>query len=185
MKKFIPLLAVTVIIAAAAATYILTRSDSLLVTSTEKDPVAQQVVTKDNPTLVDACDFLTQADADALLGAGAKKDETTTDASTEDIKTSNCKYSASASLKSASIKAHISTSKSGAAANKKQFTMELPSATEKVSGVGDAAYWDSALGQLNILKDNNWYIVSIGGLRPTDKTLAEAKTFATRIMSRL
>ena len=56
---------------------------------------------------------------------------------------------------------------------------------QKVTGFGDDAYWDPTYGQLNILAHNNWYILSIGGLRPTDKTLTSAKTFATRIISRL
>lgn len=184
MKKLIPVLAVVVLVGGAVTGYVLTKKGTTLVA--EKPSVASSTTEAGDYKKVEACTAFTQADAEALLGAGAKKgDALGGDTSSDDINVSICTYSQSATTKTASLLARSAKTAAGATSNHGQFTTQLPAAAQTVTGFGDAAYWDPTYGQLNILAHNNWYILSSGGLRPADKSLDDAKALATRIMPRL
>jgi hypothetical protein len=182
MKKLVPFLIVVVVIVGGAGAYFLFKKDNKLVSSTETASSKSEGGYK----IVEACDAVTQADANALLGAGAVKgDNSFGDTSSDDINVSTCTYTQASNMKSLTLLARSAKTRDGVASNNDQFTTLLPAAAQNVTGFGDKAYWDPTYGQLNILLHKNWYILTIGGLKPTDKTLDEAKTFATRIMPRL
>lgn len=75
----------------------------------------------------------------------------------------------------------------GAASNKSVFTSAgMPSGAQVVQGYGDNAYWDPSLYQLNILKGNNWYILTnYTGTAPANGTatlaMAEQLTQALKL----
>ncbi len=182
MKKFMPVVIAVLVIAAAAGAFVLTRKDNKLVSSNE----STKKTTSSSYKVVNACTVVTQAVADAVLGAGAKTSDTTAgDTSSDDIVVSTCSYSQSSSIKTMTLLARSAKTSDGASSNADQFTTGLPATAEKITGYGDSAYWDPTYGQLNILKHNNWYILSVGGLKPSDKSLADAKTFATQIDAKL
>lgn len=182
MKKFIPVIIAAVVIAGAAGAYILTKKDNALVENS--DPLTSQKKAA-SAKVVDACTLLTQADADAVLGSGATKGEKTKDTSTDDINVSTCTYTQASNFKAATILARSAKTSAGTDSNKAMFSSQLPASIQKIDGIGDSAYWDPTYGQLNILKNNNWYIVSVGGLKPTDKTLSETRVLADRVLSRM
>lgn len=69
-------------------------------------------------------------------------------------------------------------SDSGASSNKAVFGAGIPEGSDKVTGYGEEAYLTSPLGQLNVLKDNNWIIISNGPTKLRDNTLTKAQQVA-------
>lgn len=143
-------------------------------------------------TIVTACKALTLADAQAILGANAKAGSTnsTGDTSSDDVNVSTCTYSASGSsvtdISTISLLARSAKTAAGAASNHAVFTTNKPAGMQDVANVGDMAYWNASLSQLNILKGNNWYIIgNIAGTHADSGSLDTAKATASRIMSRL
>lgn len=184
IKRLVPYVGAAILLAAIIAVFFIAKNDNKLVTS-KPEPATKQT-SASNFKSAEACDVVTQSDADALLGAGAKLgDNSIGDTSSEDIAVSTCTYSQAGSFKSLTLLARSAKTRDGTDSNKDQFTTRLPNDAKHVNGFGDDAYWDPTYGQLNILAHDNWYILSIGGLRPSEKTLDEAKSFAARVISRL
>lgn len=147
---------------------------------------------------VDACDVLTDSVATQVLGAGATKGDTSAgNASSADVTVSNCAYtlksttggSALAQVQgthAAGLLVRAAKSQTGADSNKAQFGSAKPSGVEDVSGYGDKAYWNPQFGQLNILKNGNWYILTnYVGTNPTKGTLDQAKQLADALKGNL
>lgn len=148
--------------------------------------------------VVDACDVLTQKIADKVLGAPSTKAGVAADSktSTKSLSVSNCTYSYRSvttgpaieqgeSTKRVSLLVRAAKDKAGADSNKGQFN-KIPAGSQSVSGYGDAAFWDPKFGQLNILKDNNWYILNHSkGITITGGTLDEAKQLADALKDHL
>jgi hypothetical protein len=60
-----------------------------------------------------------------------------------------------------------------------------PADAESVSGYGDSAYWDAKHGQLDILKNNSWYILTFGPVTPSDRSLEQTKQLADSLIDKL
>lgn len=160
---------------------------------------SQQVKTgSDAYVAVDACDVLTEAAAKQVIGEGAVKGSThATSASSADVSVSDCVYlfksdttgSALAQAESTNavgVLVRAALSKAGADSNKAQFGSSKPATDQNISGYGDAAFWNPTLGQLSILKGNNWYIVNhYIGINATKGTLDQAKQLANVINGNL
>jgi cytoskeletal protein RodZ len=133
-------------------------------------------------TAVNACDIFTKEEAQQILGASATQSTEETPTSTKDVSVSTCTYSNNAadvnSIEVASVLVRSGLSESGASTNKAVFGTGTPEGSEKVSGYGEDAYFTSSIGQLNVLKDNNWIIISNGPTKLSDKTLAKARQVA-------
>ena len=132
----------------------------------------------------DACDLLSQANADALIGAGSQKGGLNADASSDDVHVSTCTYTSKAdtleevrAMKTVSVLLRAPLTETGAESNETPFASR-PDGAQDVSGYGEQAYWDPGMGQLNVLKDGAWMIISNGKARPSDRTLDEAKKLA-------
>ncbi len=186
MKRFLPYIIVAVLVIGGAAGYLLTRKGSTIVTGSTNTSGAPSSTSSGTYKVVDACTALTQTDANTLLGTTAIKGDTSQGNSTSDDRNvSTCSYSIATPLKSLTLLARSAKTATGADSNHTQATTGKPATGQVVAGFGDSAYWDPTYGQLNIFVHNNWYILSSGGLRPSDKTLDGAKAMATLIMSRL
>ena len=142
--------------------------------------------------IIDACKVLTPEIAAQYLGETPETSDTpSTDASSDDINVSNCAYSTKfvigqpASLRSASLLARSAKTQAGADSNKSVFIDQRPAGAETISGYGNDAFWTPLMGQLNILKGDNWYIVQVGGTSPTSRTLADAKKLADLVIGDL
>ncbi len=141
-----------------------------------------------------ACELFDINDAKQVLGETAEQPEELpgANASSDDIDVTQCLYQTSVELgdiakqKHASLLARSAKTESGADSNNQVFNGPAkPDNVQDVEGYGDASFWNSEFGQLNILKDNNWYILQTGGSVPTERTLEETKKFADVIISRL
>jgi hypothetical protein len=71
----------------------------------------------------------------------------------------SCAYSNGSN--SVSVVEHIANNTNlGASTNDVNFGSGLPSGAVGVGGYGDSAFWQQSTSQLNILKNNNWYLIS-------------------------
>lgn len=140
---------------------------------------------------VTACDVLTEDVAKAILGTDiSKPDGSIGDISTADIAVTNCNYTTNIHATSSSVPkasgvsvlARVAKTEAGATSNKEQFQSK-PAGVEDVNGIGDNAFYNPAFRQLNVLKGNNWYIVTYyidsitNANSDTDKQLAQKLQF--------
>lgn len=129
----------------------------------------------------DACSIFTLADAKQALGGEAAGGAMVVTGTSKDVQVSGCSYKsgpANATGKTASLVMHLPKSAQGIAGNQKIFDGQQPPGSQLVSGYGDNAYWDAQLGQLNVLKDNTWYVITYGTAAPAGRSLAQTKVLA-------
>ncbi|HET9721593.1 MAG TPA: hypothetical protein VFP32_01000 [Candidatus Saccharimonadales bacterium] len=139
-----------------------------------------------------ACDIFTLADAKKLLGDNAKGGQSTPDKSSSDLSVSTCSYTADSgsnapvsSNNSASLTVRTPSSSAGTQVGQKEFDYPPAPQDQKVTGYGDDAYWDAQTGQLNILKNNIWYVLSYGPATPADRTLTQTEQLANLLTGKL
>lgn len=139
-----------------------------------------------------ACRIFTLPDAKKLLGESAKGGTNPAYTSSADLDVSTCSYSqgqgtsaAVSSLRSATLLLREPKSASGSSSNRNQFGPLRPQNSQDVSGYGDSAYWDTQHGQLNILKNDKWYILSFGPVTPANRTLEHTRQLADLLIIRM
>jgi hypothetical protein len=140
-----------------------------------------------------ACIIFKLADAKQVLGDNAKGGSNPIyDGPQGNLDVSSCNYTQDSgsnapvtSSKSASLLVRAPKTAAGITSNQNQFGPLKPADSQQVSGYGDNAYWDPQLGQLNILKNNTWYILSNGPITPSARTLDQAKTLADILINRM
>jgi hypothetical protein len=155
---------------------------------TDNVAVSQPVKQKPNT----ACTIFTITDAKKILGNSAKGGEAGTNKTSADMQSSACSYEQVTSSKlqsadenTASLLVRTPQSEKGILSNNNQFGPLKPADAIAVDGYGSSAYWSPQLGQLNILKQNSWYIVSNGPIKPADRTLDEAKQLADILIDKM
>lgn len=136
--------------------------------------------------IVDACEIFTLEEAQTILGGTTTKGESGETAdSNDDLTVSSCTYTNDPGtvdgIKIASVMARSPKSEAGVESNRSQFD-PLPEGTEEVTGVGEMAFWNPELGQLNVLKSDVWLIISSGGNTPSLYTLADAQAVANVVV---
>ncbi len=199
-KLLIAVIGAVIVVGGGAALVVSKGSDnnSVKVTNTATGK-SQEVKTGSSAYVaVDACDVLTEAAAKQVIGDGAVKGDTSAgNISSDAVSVSNCVYTYKSvttgpaldqarSTDAIGVLVRAAKSKVGADSNVAQFGSAKPATDEDVSGYGDAAFWNPALGQLSILKGNNWYIINhYTGLNATKGTLDQAKQLAEAIKSNL
>lgn len=139
-----------------------------------------------------ACQIFTTADAKSLLGGNVKGGQSPAGATSPDLDISTCTYTQSSNSgvsvsdrKSASLLVRSPKTDKGLTSNNNEFGPLKPTTVQDVSGYGDHAYWDAAHGQLNILKNNNWYILSYGSAAPASRSLEQTQQLADLLSSKL
>lgn len=179
MKKSYIIIAVIGVVAIAAIA-------ALLLSNANKTNQQQTNNTNgQNFVTLDACELFTEGEAKEILGADASTGTNTPPASTDDLAVSNCTYSNNATkvsdIRSISILVRSPRTQAGVDSNKQAFGAGTPVGAQAVSGYGSEAYFAS--GQLNILKDNNWIIITFGGTNPSNNSLDDAKKVADKIVN--
>jgi hypothetical protein len=152
-----------------------------------------QPATASNQARGTACELFTLADAKKLMGeSSVKAAQNPTYSSSADLNVSTCVYSQEAvagialsKRDTASLLARIPKSDKGVISNNNEFGPLRPVGVQDVPGYGDSAYWDAEHGQLNILKNNNWYVLSFGATASAGRSLDQAKQMADLIIDRL
>jgi len=136
-----------------------------------------------------ACDLLTLDEAKTLLGDKTINGVHETPVQSGDLTVSKCAYSdglpdtENAVVAAISVRSGINDA--GIALNKAQYESGKPSAgIEEVSGLGDNAYYNTGLGQLNVLKDSTWILLSYGSASaPQGNSLEETKKLAQLVLN--
>lgn len=137
----------------------------------------------------DACDYLSQKDAETLLGSGAEKGSLNADTSSDDVHVSTCSYNSKAetlpevrNIRTASLLVRAPLTEAGGESNEVPFEKQ-PDGAQKVEGYGQQAYWDGAAGQLHILVDDVWMIMTHGKSNDSDRSLEDAKKLADVVLA--
>jgi hypothetical protein len=127
-----------------------------------------------------ACELFTAAEAQELLGDKAINSGTSDLILSGNTTTSKCGYAdGNPNMNSAVVAAIIVRSginDAGVTQNKTEFVNGTPTQNvETVNNLGDKAYFNQKLGQLNVLDGRDWIIFSYGvGADPTGNTLSDA-----------
>jgi hypothetical protein len=137
----------------------------------------------------DACNVLTQNIADQILGAGAEIGVGNNNTASDDVNVSTCTYSAKTdgtiagvkNMKLATLMVRSPLSADGVRSNEQPFN-PIKEGAQAVAGYGEKAFWDPEFGQLNVLKNGSWLILSYGKAGAADRTPDEAKRFADAII---
>lgn len=109
---------------------------------------------------IPACRLLSPSIAVKILGSKAQTDFSKSGAGQQsaDMEVSRCVYTSGGN--GIQLVAHMARSSLGASENSVMFGSEKPSGVQSVQGYGQAAYWNSNSSELNILAENNWYVLS-------------------------
>jgi hypothetical protein len=135
---------------------------------------------------IKACDLFTPTQAQSLLGEkinGVDKNEPQISGN---LAVSKCGYSDlnSAAITVAAVTIRTGINDDGITQNKSDFAKSKKNnATEKVPQLGDSAFFNAKVGQLNVLKGGNWYIFNYGlGDSPEQNTLDKALELARKVL---
>jgi len=150
------------------------------------------IIQLSGPTIVyqpaKACEILTPAEAQNLLGEKVISTDSNEPKISGNIATSKCGYtdtnSNSDQMRIAAIAVRSGINDDGVQQNKKDFaSSKAQSTVEVVKGVGESAYFNKANGQLNILSGHNWIILNYGlASSPESNTVDKAIEFAHKIL---
>ena len=176
MKKSIIILAVLVVLGGGAAALLFMRQDA---SKTDNENQATF-------TTYDACELLTKDKAASLLGTSATLGQEPSPSNSDDLKVTNCVFNNNAGnfkdIVSVSVLVRSPLTKIGADSNLETFTNTSVVGDTAVDGYGEKAIWNSTTGQLNILKDKNWIIVTFGKAQPATRSLEETKKAASTLL---
>lgn len=139
---------------------------------------------------VKACDLLTPSEAQDLLGDKVISVDKNDPVISGDTATSKCSYTDrnpdQDSMIVAAVAIRSGINDKGIKQNKADFSASQSGKdTEAVKGLGDDAYFNKELGQLNILNDRQWIILNYGvGSAPETNTLNKAIDLAHKVLNK-
>lgn len=176
MKKVIIILAVLVILGGGVGIVLFTKKDA-----SKTDSKNQATF-----TIYEACKLLTKDKAISLLGTSTTLGQEPSPSNSDDLKVTNCVYNNNTGnfkdMVSVSVLVRSPLTQTGADSNMETFSNTSTIGETVVDGYGEKAAWNSATGQLNILKDKNWIIITFGKTQPTSRTLDDAKRAADLLL---
>jgi len=138
---------------------------------------------------VAACDVFTQDEARVLLGEQAFNSNSDAPVVSKDVAVSRCGYTDgnpdTNKMVVAAIIVRSGVNDNGVQQNKDEFTNGKPTnGVEVVNDLGDGAYFNQALGQLNVLDGKKWIVFSYGlGSSPEANTLEDTVKFARAVIN--
>lgn len=175
MKKIYIVVAIVILAIGGATAVLFLRKDSSTSSSGQE-----------SFTTYEACNFLTKDKAAELLGTSATLGMEPSPSSSDDLKVTNCVYNNNAGnfkdMVSVSVLVRSPLTKTGAESNSETFTNTSLVGDTTVDGYGEKAAWNSTTGQLNILKNKNWIIVTFGKAQPNTRTLDDTKRAADLLL---
>lgn len=157
MKKAIIAIVAVIVLAGGGIAVFLMRKDK-----TNTDLVS---VGDTNYVTVKACDVLTDDIAKQVIGSSAVKGSLGAEPTSDGVTTfDTCIYNAgpdASTPHTISVAVRSAKNRASARSNRAMFAPGgKPTDAEDIKRLGNAAYWDPGMSQLNILKGNNWYIVT-------------------------
>ena len=140
---------------------------------------------------VKACDLLTPAEAQDLLGDRVISTEKNAPAVVGDVATSKCGYTdenpdANQTLVAA-VAVRSAVNDKGVAQNKSDFTLARSNNSRTIQDVkdlGESAYFNNVNNQLNVLSGHSWIILNYGiGSAPETNTIDKAIELAHKVLN--
>ena len=137
----------------------------------------------------DACTVFTLPEAQELLGEAAVQSGIQAPTNEGNFATSRCGYTDAnvdaEKLIVAAVTVRSGFNDNGASENRVEFTQATPTSNiDEIQDLGDKAYFNHRLGQLNVLSDRDWYIFSYGiGSDPGGNTPEDAVEFAKKVLN--
>lgn len=160
--------------------------------STDEEPEGVSSATEPRRTDASACKILTPEVAKKFFdGPSDDAQEAPEQKPTDDLVVTNCTYMSKVApgkakaVEQAGLLVRAAQNIAGATDNENGFKLQRAKADKDVPGLGDSAYWSPATGQLNVLENSNWYIISAGAVLPSARELADAKMLADLISDQL
>lgn len=150
----------------------------------------QNSATKITYQPANACDLITPQEAQDLLGSQAIHSGVQTPVLKGNTATSRCGYTDGNpdvnSMIVAAIVVRSGVNDKGVEQNNKEFDAGKPTSNvEDVKSLGDKAYFNKNIGQLNVLKGHDWIIFSYGiGASPSMNTLDDAIKLADKVLQK-
>lgn len=135
-----------------------------------------------------ACNLLTKDEAAEMLGEDVLHSNPKNPTLSNDLATSKCSYTDSNpepdNMLVAALAVRAGVTDKGVERNKAEFSVaKLAKDVEIVNDIGESAYYNPKLGQLNILQGRDWLIVSYGvGNDPQSNTLENAIKLSQRVL---
>jgi hypothetical protein len=166
---------IAVLIIVGGGIYLTTQNKSMTTSNNSSQFVAKK-----------ACDLFTLSDAKKILGANTKASNSTSNsaAHSPDSSVTTCAYSNTAVT--ATVLARAALTSTGIASNKNGFNQDkIAYKGTTVSGIGDKAYYNTDLGQLEVLKGNYLLFVTSGGLMPADHSQTQATQIAQVVLKKV
>ena len=136
-----------------------------------------------------ACDLLTKDEAKEMLGDQVLDRNQANPTLQDNVATSKCSYTdvnpEQNQMKVAAIAVRSAVNDKGTEKNKREFAAaKLNQGMQAVSNLGDKAFFNPELGQLNILKGRDWIILSYGiGANPQANTLDDAIELSQKVIA--
>ena len=137
---------------------------------------------------INACNLLTMSEAHKLLGKDVIGSPVNDPAVSGDVATSSCSYTDQevdrTKMKVAALSVLSAVNDKGVAMVKSEFTsQESTKSVESIKDLGDAAYFNHSLGQLNILNGKSMLRISYGvGASPETNDIDQAVSLAHDIL---
>lgn len=135
-----------------------------------------------------ACRLFTKEKAEELLGENMIASNAKDPVITGDTASSNCGYTDGNpnvdNMVVAAVIVRSGINDDGVEQNKREFIAGMPTDNiETVDDIGDQAYFNESLGQLNVLNGRDWLILSLGiGSAPEVNTVEDATRFANTVL---
>lgn len=135
-----------------------------------------------------ACDLLTPSEAQELLGEKINSVDKNKPEIKENVAVSKCSYTDLNTDLSQMIVAAVAVrsgiNDEGTAQNKNEFTSAKAAKTsEKVPEFGENAFFNTSNGQLNVLRDHDWIVVSYGvGANPEQNTIEKVSELTRKVL---
>ncbi len=138
-----------------------------------------------------ACDLFTPAEAQSLLGDRVISVDTTKEPQISgSVATSKCSYTNetadATNIIVAAVAVRSGINDEGVIKNSDDFAAaKANNSSGSIQGIGESAYFNQSVGQLNVLDKKNWIIISYGyGASPESNTPEKAVELARLVLDK-
>jgi hypothetical protein len=132
----------------------------------------------------DACLVFTQTDAESALGVAAAPEPVNPKVKRPKIITS-CTYNGFKDAKPVSASTQFRFGRTNGDAEKAFEEARMQYQTKPMYIAGAEAFWSAKTGQMNLRKGRTWVVVSVGGAKPSERDMDQAKKLAELLAKKL
>jgi hypothetical protein len=132
----------------------------------------------------DACNVFTPQDAEKALGAAAVGEPVNPKAKRPKV-VMHCTYTANKEGKAVSAKAEFRISRSPEESQRVFDEARLVHQTKPMLLSGAEAFWAGKSGVMHARKGRTWVTITVGGAKPSERELADARKLAEILVAKL